>query len=130
MSNIVSFIGTTVNSLGQLSNFALPGKVKQGVAGGLTSGQSLLAGGGLLSGFFNRRADKYYSKKSQRAFLADDTEMGSYYAGLALQARNNTKEQLKLSKVFKDSAQAYKMLEPMVVHSDRLLEQVLIRLVT
>ena len=34
--------------------------------------------------------------------------MGSYYAGLALQARNNTKEQLKLSKVFKDSAQAYK----------------------
>lgn len=108
VSNIVSFIGTTVNSLGQLSNFALPGKVKQGVAGGLTSGQSLLAGGGLLSGFFNRRADKYYSKKSQRAFLADDTEMGSYYAGLALQARNNTKEQLKLSKVFKDSAQAYK----------------------
>lgn len=108
VSNIVSFIGTTVNSLGQLSNFSLPGKVKQGVAGGLTSGQSLLAGGGLLSGFFNRRADKYYSKKSQRAFLADDPVNGSYYAGLALQARNNTKEQLKLSKVFKDSAQAYK----------------------
>nr|DAJ32533.1 MAG TPA: bacteriocin [Caudoviricetes sp.] len=108
VSNIVSFIGTTVNSLGQLSNFALPGKVKQGVAGGLTGGQSLLAGGGLISGFLNKRADKYYSKKSQRAFLADDPEMGSYYAGLALQARNNTKEQLKLSKVFKDSAQAYK----------------------
>lgn len=108
VSNIVSFIGTTVNSLGQLNNFALPGKVKQGVAGGLTGGQSLLAGGGLLSGFFNRRADKYYSKKSQRAFLADDPVNGSYYAGLALQARNNTKEQLKLSKVFKDSAQAYK----------------------
>ena len=108
VSNIVSFIGTTVNSLGQLSNFALPGKVKQGVAGGLTGGQSLLTGGGLLSGFLNKRADKYYSKKSQRAFLADDPEKGSYYAGLALQARNNTKEQLKLSKVFKDSAQAYK----------------------
>lgn len=108
VSNIVSFIGTTVNSLGQLSNFALPGKVKQGVAGGLTGGQNLLAGGGLISGFLNKRADKYYSKKSQRAFLADDPEMGSYYAGLALQARNNTKEQLKLSKVFKDSAQAYK----------------------
>lgn len=108
VSNIVSFIGTTVNSLGQLSNFALPGKVKQGVAGGFTSGQSLLAGGGLLSGFFNRRADKYYSKKSQRAFLADDPVNGSYYAGLALQARNNTKEQLKLSKVFKESTQAYK----------------------
>lgn len=108
VSNIVSFIGTTVNSLGQLSNFALPGKVKQGVAGGLTGGQSLLTGGGLLSGFLNKRADKYYSKKSQRAFLADDPEMGSYYAGLALQARNNTKEQLKLSKVFKDSAQAYR----------------------
>ena len=86
----------------------LPGKVKQGVAGGLTGGQNLLAGGGLISGFLNKRADKYYSKKSQRAFLADDPEMGSYYAGLALQARNNTKEQLKLSKVFKDSAQAYK----------------------
>lgn len=108
VSNIVSFIGTTVNSLGQLSNFALPGKVKQGVAGGLTGGQSLLTGGGLISGFLNKRADKYYSKKSQRAFLADDPEMGSYYAGLALQARNNTKEQLKLSKVFKDSAQAYR----------------------
>lgn len=108
VSNIVSFIGTTVNSLGQLSNFALPGKVKQGVAGGLTGGQNLLAGGGLISGFLNKRADKYYSKKSQRAFLADDPEMGSYYAGLALQARNNTKEQLKLSKVFKDSAQAYR----------------------
>lgn len=108
VSNIVSFIGTTVNSLGQLSNFALPGKVKQGVAGGLTGGQNLLAGGGLISGFLNKRADKYYSKKSQRAFLADDPEMGSYYAGLALQARNNTKEQLKLSKVFRDSAQAYK----------------------
>lgn len=108
VSNIVSFIGTTVNSLGQLSNFALPGKVKQGVAGGLTGGQSLLTGGGLISGFLNKRADKYYSKKSQRAFLADDPEIGSYYAGLALQARNNTKEQLKLSKVFKDSAQAYK----------------------
>lgn len=108
VSNIVSFIGTTVNSLGQLSNFALPGKVKQGVAGGLQGGQNLLTGGGLLSGFFNKRADKYYSKKSQRAFLADDPEMGSYYAGLALQARNNTKEQLKLSKVFKDSAQAYR----------------------
>lgn len=108
VANIVSFIGTTVNSLGQLNNFALPGKVKQGVAGGLTGGQSLLTGGGLLAGFFNKRADKYYSKKSQRAFLADDPEMGSYYAGLALQARNNTKEQLKLSKVFKDSAQAYK----------------------
>lgn len=108
VSNIVSFIGTTVNSLGQLSNFALPGKVKQGVAGGLTGGQNLLAGGGLISGFLNKRADKYYSKKSQRAFLADDPEMGSYYAGLALQARNNTKEQLKLSKVFKDSTQAYK----------------------
>lgn len=108
VSNIVSFIGTTVNSLGQLNNFALPGKVKQGVAGGLTGGQSLLSGGGLLSGFFNRRADKYYSKKSQRAFLADDPVNGSYYAGLALQARNNTKEQLKLSKVFKDSAQAYR----------------------
>lgn len=108
VSNIVSFIGTTVNSLGQLSNFALPGKVKQGVAGGLTGGQNLLSGGGLISGFLNKRADKYYSKKSQRAFLADDPEMGSYYAGLALQARNNTKEQLKLSKVFKDSAQAYK----------------------
>lgn len=108
VSNIVSFIGTTVNSLGQLSNFALPGKVKQGVAGGLTGGQSLLTGGGLISGFLNKRADKYYSKKSQRAFLADDPEMGSYYAGLALQARNNTKEQLKLSRVFKDSAQAYK----------------------
>lgn len=108
VSNIVSFIGTTVNSLGQLSNFALPGKVKQGVAGGLTGGQNLLTGGGLISGFLNKRADKYYSKKSQRAFLADDPEMGSYYAGLALQARNNTKEQLKLSKVFKDSAQAYK----------------------
>lgn len=108
VANIVSFIGTTVNSLGQLNNFALPGKVKQGVAGGLTGGQSILAGGGLLSGFINRRADKYYSKKSQRAFLADDTVNGSYYAGLALQARNNTKEQLKLSKVFKDSAQAYK----------------------
>lgn len=108
VSNIVSFIGTTVNSLGQLSNFALPGKVKQGVAGGLTGGQSLLSGGGLFAGFMNRRADKYYSKKSQRAFLADDPVNGSYYAGLALQARNNTKEQLKLSKVFKDSAQAYK----------------------
>lgn len=108
VANIVSFIGTTINSLGQLNNFALPGKVKQGVAGGLTGGQSILAGGGLLSGFINRRADKYYSKKSQRAFLADDTVNGSYYAGLALQARNNTKEQLKLSKVFKDSAQAYK----------------------
>lgn len=108
VSNIVSFIGTTVNSLGQLSNFALPGKVKQGVAGGLTGGQSLLTGGDLISGFLNKRADKYYSKKSQRAFLADEPEMGSYYAGLALQARNNTKEQLKLSKVFKDSAQAYK----------------------
>ena len=108
VSNIVSFIGTTVNSLGQLSNFALPGKVKQGVAGGLTGGQSLLTGGGLISGFLNKRADKYYSKKSQRAFLADDPVNGSYYAGLALQARNNTKEQLKLSKVFKDSAQAYK----------------------
>lgn len=108
VSNIVSFIGTTVNSLGQLSNFALPGKVKQGVAGGLTGGQNLLTGGGLISGFLNKRADKYYSKKSQRAFLADDPGMGSYYAGLALQARNNTKEQLKLSKVFKDSAQAYK----------------------
>lgn len=108
VANIVSFIGTTVNSLGQLNNFALPGKVKQGVAGGLTGGQSLLTGGGLLAGFFNKRADKYYSKKSQRAFLADDPVNGSYYAGLALQARNNTKEQLKLSKVFKDSAQAYK----------------------
>ena len=108
VSNIVSFIGTTINSLGQLSNFALPGKVKQGVAGGLTGGQNLLAGGGLISGFLNKRADKYYSKKSQRAFLANDPDMGSYYAGLALQARNNTKEQLKLSKVFKDSAQAYK----------------------
>lgn len=108
VANIVSFIGTTVNSLGQLNNFALPGKVKQGVAGGLTGGQSLLAGGGLLAGFLNKRADKYYSKKSQRAFLADDPVNGSYYAGLALQARNNTKEQLKLSKVFKDSAQAYK----------------------
>lgn len=108
VSNIVSFISTTVNSLGQLSNFALPGKVKQGVAGGLTGGQSILAGGGLLSGFMNRRADKYYSKKSQRAFLADDPEMGSYYAGLALQARSNTREQLKLSKVFKESTQAYK----------------------
>ncbi len=108
VSNIVSFIGTTVNSLGQLNNFALPGKVKQGVAGGLTGGQSLLSGGGLFAGFMNRRADKYYSKKSQRAFLADDPVNGSYYAGLALQARNNTKEQLKLSKVFKDSAQAYK----------------------
>lgn len=108
VSSIVSFISTTVSSLGQLNNFALPAKTKQGVAGGLASGQSLLAGGGLFSGFMNRRADKYYSKKSQRAFLADDPEMGSYYAGLALQARNNTKEQLKLSKVFKDSAQAYK----------------------
>lgn len=108
VANIVSFIGTTINSLGQLNNFALPGKVKQGVAGGLIGGKSILAGGGLLSGFINRRADKYYSKKSQRAFLADDTVNGSYYAGLALQARNNTKEQLKLSKVFKDSAQAYK----------------------
>lgn len=108
VSNIVSFISTTVNSLGQLSNFALPGKVKQGVAGGLTGGQSILAGGGLFSGFMNRRADKYYSKKSQRAFLADDPVNGSYYAGLALQARNNTKEQLKLSKVFKESTQAYK----------------------
>lgn len=108
VSNIVSFIGTTINSLGQLSNFALPTATKQGVAGGLTGGKSLVAGGGLFSGFLNKRADKYYSKKSQRAFLADDPEMGSYYAGLALQARNNTKEQLKLSKVFKDSAQAYK----------------------
>lgn len=108
VSNIVSFISTTVNSLGQLSNFALPGKVKQGVAGGLTGGQSILAGGGLFSGFMNRRADKYYSKKSQRAFLADDPEIGSYYAGLALQARSNTREQLKLSKVFKESTQAYK----------------------
>lgn len=108
VSNIVSFIGTTVNSLGQLSNFALPTVTKQGLAGGLTGGQNLLSGGGLFSGFMNRRADKYYSKKSQRAFLADDPEMGSYYAGLALQARNNTKEQLKLSKVFKDSAQAYR----------------------
>lgn len=108
VSNIVSFIGTTVNSLGQLSNFALPTATKQGVAGGLTGGKNLLAGGGLISGFLNKRADKYYSKKSQRAFLADDPVNGSYYAGLALQARNNTKEQLKLSKVFKDSAQAYK----------------------
>ena len=108
VSNIVSFIGTTINSLGQLSNFALPTATKQGLAGGLTGGKSLLAGGGLVSGFLNKRADKYYSKKSQRAFLADDPEMGSYYAGLALQARNNTKEQLKLSKVFKDSAQAYR----------------------
>lgn len=108
VSNIVSFIGTTINSLGQLSNFALPTATKQGVAGGLTGGKSLVAGGGLFSGFLNKRADKYYSKKSQRAFLADDPEMGSYYAGLALQARNNTKEQLKLSKVFKDSAQAYR----------------------
>lgn len=108
VSNIVSFIGTTVNSLGQLSNFALPTVTKQGLAGGLTGGQSLLSGGGLFSGFMNRRADKYYSKKSQRAFLANDPDMGSYYAGLALQARNNTKEQLKLSKVFKDSAQAYR----------------------
>lgn len=108
VSNIVSFIGTTINSLGQLSNFALPTATKQGLAGGLTGGKSLLTGGGLISGFLNKRADKYYSKKSQRAFLADDPEMGSYYAGLALQARNNTKEQLKLSKVFKDSTQAYK----------------------
>lgn len=108
VSNIVSFIGTTINSLGQLSNFALPTATKQGVAGGLTGGKNLLAGGGLISGFLNKRADKYYSKKSQRAFLADDPVNGSYYAGLALQARNNTKEQLKLSKVFKDSAQAYK----------------------
>lgn len=108
VSNIVSFIGTTVNSLGQLSNFALPTVTKQGLAGGLTGGQSLLSGGGLFSGFMNRRADKYYSKKSQRAFLANDPDMGSYYAGLALQARNNTKEQVKLSKVFKDSAQAYR----------------------
>lgn len=108
VSNIVSFIGTTVNSLGQLSNFALPTVTKQGLAGGLTGGQSLLSGGGLFSGLMNRRADKYYSKKSQRAFLANDPDMGSYYAGLALQARNNTKEQVKLSKVFKDSAQAYR----------------------
>lgn len=108
VSNIVSFIGTTINSLGQLSNFALPTATKQGLAGGLTGGKNLLAGGGLVSGFLNKRADKYYSKKSQRAFLADDPVNGSYYAGLALQARNNTKEQLKLSKVFKDSAQAYK----------------------
>lgn len=108
VSSIVSFISTTVSSLGQLNNFALPAKTKQGVAGGLASGQSLLAGGGLLSGFFNRRADKYYSKKSQRAFLANDSVNGEYFAGLALQARNNAKEQLKLSKVFKDSVQAYK----------------------
>lgn len=108
VSNIVSFIGTTVNSLGQLRNFSLPTVTKQGLAGGLTGGESLLAGGGLLSGFMNRRADKYYSKKSQRAFLADDPEMGSYYAGLALQARGNAREQLKLSKVFKESTQAYK----------------------
>ena len=108
VSSIVSFISTTVSSLGQLNNFALPAKTKQGVAGGLASGQSLLAGGGLLSGFFNRRADKYYSKKSQRAFLANDSVNGEYFAGLALQARNNAKEQLKLSKVFKESVQAYK----------------------
>lgn len=109
VSSIVSFISTTVSSLGQLNNFALPAKTKQGVAGGLASGQSLLAGGGgLLSGFFNRRADKYYSKKSQRAFLANDSVNGEYFAGLALQARNNAKEQLKLSKVFKESTQAYK----------------------
>ena len=108
VSSIVSFISTTVSSLGQLNNFALPTKTKQGVAGGLASGQSLLAGGGLLSGFFNRRADKYYSKKSQRAFLANDSVNGEYFAGLALQARNNAKEQLKLSKVFKESVQAYK----------------------
>lgn len=108
VSNIVSFISTTVSSLGQLSNFSLPAKTKQGVAGGLASGQSLLAGGGLFSGFMNRRADKYYTKKSQRAFLANDPVNGEYFAGLALQARNNTKEQLKLSKIFKESAQAYK----------------------
>ena len=108
VSSIVSFISTTVSSLGQLNNFALPAKTKQGVAGGLASGQSLLTGGGLLSGFFNRRADKYYTKKSQRAFLANDPVNGEYFAGLALQARNNTKEQLKLSKVFKESVQAYK----------------------
>lgn len=108
VSSIVSFISTTVSSLGQLNNFALPAKTKQGVAGGLASGQSLLAGGGLFSGFMNRRADKYYTKKSQRAFLANDSVNGEYFAGLALQARNNAKEQLKLSKVFKESVQAYK----------------------
>lgn len=109
VSNIVSFIGNTVNSLGQLNNFSLPAKTKAGVAGSSAQGAtSLLEGGGLIAGFFNKRAEKYYSKKSERAYLANDTEKGNYYADLASQARQNRNSNKGIRATFSDSVQAYK----------------------
>lgn len=109
VSNIVSFIGNTVNSLGQLNNFSLPAKTKAGVAGSSTQGAtSLLEGGGLFAGFFNKRAEKYYSKRSERAYLANDTEKGNYYADLAFQARQNRNSNKGIRETFSESVQAYK----------------------
>lgn len=109
VSNIVSFIGNTVNSLGQLNNFSLPAKTKAGMAGSSAQGAtSLLEGGGFFSGFFNKRADKYYSKRSERAYLANDTEKGNYYADLAFQARQNRNSNRGIRATFNDSVQAYK----------------------
>lgn len=109
VSNIVSFIGNTVNSLGQLNNFSLPAKTKAGMAGSSAQGAtSLLEGGGFFSGFFNKRAEKYYSKRSERAYLANDTEKGNYYADLAFQARQNRNSNKGIRATFNDSVQAYK----------------------
>lgn len=109
VSNIVSFIGNTVNSLGQLNNFSLPAKTKAGVAGSSAQGAtSLLEGGGLIAGFFNKRAEKYYSKRSERAYLANDTEKGNYYADLAYQARQNRNSNKGIRATFGESVQAYK----------------------
>lgn len=109
VSKIVSFIATTANSLSQLNDFSLPSKTKAGVAGSSTQGgQSLLEGGGLIAGFMNRRAEKYYSKRSERAYLANDTEKGNYYADLAFQARQNRNNSKGIRATFSDSVQAYK----------------------
>lgn len=109
VSNIVSFIGNTVNSLGQLNNFSLPAKTKAGVAGSSAQGATnLLEGGGLIAGFFNKRAEKYYSKRSERAYLANDTEKGNYYADLAYQARQNRNSNKGIRATFGESIQAYK----------------------
>lgn len=108
VSKIVSFIATTANSLSQLNDFSLPSKTKAGVAGSSQGGQSLLEGGGLIAGFMNRRAEKYYSKRSERAYLANDTEKGNYYADLAFQARQNRNNSKGIRATFSDSVQAYK----------------------
>lgn len=109
VSKIVSFIATTANSLSQLNDFSLPSKTKAGVAGSSTQGgKSLLEGGGLIAGFMNRRAEKYYSKRSERAYLANDTEKGNYYADLAFQARQNRNNSKGIRATFSDSVQAYK----------------------